>query len=275
VVVTYLKHNVAVYISRNRRQPVLQFAARAARRYIEIIENRHYEFSENGEQWLLRRIATCSPTVVFDVGANVGDWAAEVVRVAPDAQVHAFELVPATARQLSDRFRCNPRVTVVGSGLLDEPGTAQVRHYPSEPVLSGVVLKGVTDVPHPVAHEWLDVPVTRGDDYCAERGVDHIDLLKIDAEGSDHLVLKGFARMLEGGSVGAVQFEYGRANALNRFLLADFYELLEAAGMRVGKLYPSYVDFRDYDVLHEDFIGPNFVAVHRDRRDLLDALGAR
>ncbi len=43
--------------------------------------------------------------------------------------------------------------------------------------------------------------------------------------------------------------------------------------MVVGKLYPNHVHFRGYDLRRdEDFIGPNFVAVHRGRRDLLEAL---
>lgn len=117
--------------------------------------------------------------------------------------------------------------------------------------------------------------MVRGDDYCAEHSIDHIDLLKIDAEGTDHLVLKGFERLLEARAVEAVQFEYGRANILNHFLLADFYQFLGAAGMVVGKLYPNYVDFRRYDEVHEDFIGPNYVAVRDDRPDLVKLLGTR
>jgi hypothetical protein len=28
----------------------------------------------------------------------------------------------------------------------------------------------------------------------------------------------------------------------------------------VGKIYPDYVDFRDYDLSDEDFLGPNYLA---------------
>lgn len=28
----------------------------------------------------------------------------------------------------------------------------------------------------------------------------------------------------------------------------------------VGKIYPDYVDFRDYDLGDEDFLGPNYLA---------------
>jgi FkbM family methyltransferase len=266
-----IKSELAIWVSRHRRSRPLQSLAHAALIYTEMIENRNYDFDTNGEAWLLGRIGTTGPDVIFDVGANIGDWTAEVRRTAPGADVYSFELVPETAAKLSERFKLDDRVTIVESGLLDEAGTVSVRHYPNEPVLSGVALPNQTNFIHPFDHEWFDAPVLRGDDYCKEHGIEHIDYLKVDAEGSDHLVLKGFSKMLEFGAIGALQFEYGRANIRNKFLLADYYELLE--NMTIGKLYPTYVDFRAYNVdRHEDFLGPNFIAVSPGRSDLIALL---
>jgi hypothetical protein len=39
--------------------------------------------------------------------------------------------------------------------------------------------------------------------------------------------------------------------------------------MRIGKVYPTYVEFREYDVGHEDFLGPNYLAVHASMTSLL------
>ena len=271
-----IRHHTAVYVSRHRRNPVLRGAARAARSYTEMIENRDYGLRTNGEQWLLRQIAATRPDVVFDVGANIGDWTAEVRAAVPTARVHAFEIVPATAAQLARRFAADPAVTLVRAGLYDEPGRIRVRHYPDRPSLSGVELPELTGYLRTLERESLEVPVERGDDYCREHGITHVDFLKIDAEGSDHRVLRGFERMLRTGAIGMVQFEYGRASILNKFLLVDFYRLFTDAGMVVGKLYPNYVDFRDYDIeRHEDFLGPNFIAVPRDRTDLRTRLAGR
>ena len=44
------------------------------------------------------------------------------------------------------------------------------------------------------------------------------------------------------------------------FLLRDFYLLFAGYGYVVGKIYPDYVEFRDYDLGDEDFIGPNYLA---------------
>jgi hypothetical protein len=62
-------------------------------------------------------------------------------------------------------------------------------------------------------------------------------------------------------------------NAQSKWLLRDAYQLLGGHGFALGKIYPTYVDFRDYDVARdEDLRGPNYLAVRRDRADLIDLL---
>ena len=40
----------------------------------------------------------------------------------------------------------------------------------------------------------------------------------------------------------------------------------------VGKIFPSYVDFREYELKDEDFQGPNYLAVRAARADLIALL---
>jgi hypothetical protein len=79
-------------------------------------------------------------------------------------------------------------------------------------------------------------------------------------EGAEHLVLEGLETQLRSERVRFVQFEYGRVNILTHFLLRDFYQLFASYGYVVGKIYPDYVDFREYDLSDEDFMGPNYLA---------------
>ena len=87
-----------------------------------------------------------------------------------------------------------------------------------------------------------------------------MDFLKLDVEGAEHLVLQGLDESLQNGRIRFVQFEYGRVNILTHFLLRDFYQLFRGYGYAVGKIYPDYVEFRDYDLRDEDFLGPNYLA---------------
>jgi hypothetical protein len=99
-----------------------------------------------------------------------------------------------------------------------------------------------------------------------------IDFLKVDVEGMEERVLKGFAGMLALGAIKIIQFEYGYVNAVTKFLLRDFYEMLRPYDMVIGKIYPTYVDFREYKLNHEDFLGPNFLAVHSSCTGVIEGL---
>ena len=206
--------------------------------------------------------------VVFDVGANVGDWTHAAHSASPSAQVHSFEIIPETALRLKERFSTVPEVRVSQIGLLEAPGSTQVFYYPENSTVSSVV-----PFPHDVAHESVAATVSTGDLYCDEVGVDRIDLLKVDTEGTELSVLKGFERRLADQRVVIVQFEYGLTSILTKDLLRDFYDYLSPLGYHLGKLYPNYVDFHTYDLSrHEDFIGPNYVAVVGTRDDLIGRL---
>jgi hypothetical protein len=114
----------------------------------------------------------------------------------------------------------------------------------------------------------------RGDEFLEREGIGEVDFLKLDVEGAEHLVLQGLERHLRQQRVRFVQFEYGRVNILTHFLLRDFYQLFGAYGYVVGKIYPDYVDFREYDLSDEDFLGPNYLAC-RAGDEAVRRLGAR
>ena len=83
-------------------------------------------------------------------------------------------------------------------------------------------------------------------------------------EGAEHLVLRGLQQALAERRIRFVQLEYGRVNILTHFLLKDVSDLFGEYGYVVGKIYPDFVDVRDYDLGDEDFIGPNFLACRRE-----------
>jgi hypothetical protein len=42
----------------------------------------------------------------------------------------------------------------------------------------------------------------------------------------------------------------------------------------VGKIFPNGVEFREYELADEDFMGPNYLACRAARDDYVQALGA-
>jgi FkbM family methyltransferase len=233
----------------------LEVARRATYRVQSVLHTENHDPRRNGELWLLRALGRGARTIV-DVGAHHGDWTALALDACPCAHVHAFELVDDTRAVLRRRFGGHVRVTVADCGLLDRAGAIPAKHYPSRPAVSSVV-----DYPHPIPHVWREERVMRGDDYLARLGDPPVDLLKVDAEGSDLRVLEGFSESLSRGRVRVVQFEYGYAGIKSGALLQAFYGHLSPHGYAIGRLRPDRVDFQPYRPTDERFFGPNFVAV--------------
>lgn len=240
-------------------------------------KNKVYDVDLNGEEALLQRLAPFAPRVLVDAGANVGEWTLAACRHLPQAEVHAFEIVPATADTLAAAVApLGPRVVANRCGLSDHAGEVDVWHSAEESTASStlqdafgidLVGKGIS------AFETLRGCVTTGDAYLAARGIERVDLLKIDVEGAEPAVLEGFAGSFERGAVTLVQFEYGAINLTTRFLLADFYRFFEERGFVLGKLWPDGVAFAPYAVEDEDFVGPNYVACLKGRRDIIERIG--
>jgi FkbM family methyltransferase len=204
---------------------------------------------------------------VFDVGANIGRWAMAVHQISPSATIHAFEIAPQTCDELRRNTSSIPSIVTNNYGLADSQGPVAIKFFYDDPELSSLL-----DVPYDRPSVSVPSSTLTGDIYAERHGIDRIDLLKIDTEGSELLVLKGLSRMLSGGSIDVVQFEYSRLNIVPKFLLKDFYDVLGESRYAVGKLFPDHVAFKPYELVDETFMGPNYVAVRRGRPDLIERL---
>ena len=96
--------------------------------------------------------------------------------------------------------------------------------------------------------------------------------MKLDLEGAEYEALKGFEESLRNKNIRVVQFEYGYMSISTKKLLIDYYELFYSYGYIVGKIFPKKVEFRDYNLKHENFIGSNYIAIAREDRELITCL---
>jgi FkbM family methyltransferase len=240
----------------SRHGPIARRLAREADRYLRKFHNRDFHIETNGERWLMQRMS--GARVVFDVGANTGKWSLMCASICPAADIHAFEVLPSTCDELAANVAGCPRIKPNAVGLADVTGQSIVVARESHNDLTSLV----RDVRLMYGGTFVDRPVATctGDSYCAEHAIAEIDLLKIDTEGAEYLVLLGFKRMLEARAIRVIQFEYGLPNVLSRTLLRDFHDLLRPFGYHVGKLYPDWIDFADWQPQDEDSKGPMFVA---------------
>jgi FkbM family methyltransferase len=221
------------------------------------------EFQVAGETQLQKKLSDkYELKTFFDVGANIGEWTRMVHNHHFKSEIHLFEPVPETYRGLLNNDIQNGQTILNGFGLSNETGTIDINYSADNDRLSSPVL----ELWRPDG-KLIPVLMMSGDDYCKSRQIESIDFLKIDTEGWEYKVLQGFSDMISRGKISIIQFEYGYANVLTKDLLIDFYKLLQPLGYSIGKLTPEGVHFKEYNLLDEDFRGPNYVAVHQSSPD--------
>ena len=223
----------------------------------------------SGEFELIERTARLGFGLAFDVGANVGNWTRHFCDHHRNAEVHCFEIVPETFARLQERLGNAPAPLVLNPfGLSDADGTVDV--FVSEDDLVSSIHARADGLPK----RKQACRVRRGADYARERGIERIDLLKIDVEGAEGRVLEGMADYFDRRQIRLVQFEYNWFAIESRFLLADCYEFLTRRGYIVGRLTRDGVIFSDYRYALEDFCGPNYVGCLPDDGTLIAAIEA-
>jgi len=227
-----------------------------------------YNAELNGEAEIIRRTGPLGFTTVFDVGANRGDWAAAVRDAHPAATVHCFEILPSTFATLERRFGGADHMVLNPCGLSERE--EQVPVYVADDAYVSSMHEFLGDAPR----NSVLCDVVRGDDYADRRGLKQIDFLKVDVEGAEGSVLRGFDRYLSSGRISLIQFEYNRGAIQSRFLLIDFYEMLSKYGYQLGRLTGRGVEFGEYHYALEDFQGPNYVACLRREQRIVAAIAA-
>jgi FkbM family methyltransferase len=266
-----IKNIASAAIGRNRRSTAVRGLHALAAFVESAYANDGSSFANNGEQTLLRKLDGAGFRIAFDVGANFGDWLLEGLSVWPQCRVHAFEVAPWTFEELQRRVKALPyadRAVLQQAGVSDREGTEIMHFFPDHPEVT-------CDMPRHSEYrsEQFEARMVTLDRYCERNDITAIDFLKIDVEGAEYKVLKGAAGLLAGRRVHTIQFEYGAFSTQTHFLLGDYYSLL-AGDYWIGKIYPGYVDFREYQWTMEDFRFSNYCCVSRSRPDLRSLVGA-
>ncbi|MFN3536468.1 MAG: FkbM family methyltransferase [Brevundimonas sp.] len=175
---------------------------------------------------------------IFDVGANSGQTLRKLIPAFPDA-----------------KFGETPNVSLhrLALGPKSYEGRVTTRAASTSNALTALT-REPTEM----------VPVRTGDEFCAENEIFDLSLLKIDTEGFDHDVLRGFARMLLEGRIDIIQVECSM-NPSNRkhVPFETFKHFLEPMGYKLFGLYEQVQEFKRRPVLRRSdavFISERCVA---------------
>ncbi|MDB5904482.1 MAG: putative nodulation protein noeI-putative methyltransferase [Betaproteobacteria bacterium] len=216
------------------------------------------DMASNGELWLLEKVAPRASCFV-DVGANVGAWStAFLKRMTAQGRGLLFEPSPSALALLETNMHKTGRagsLEVIQAAVSDRVGT-QVFFTEAAAGETSSLVPG-----HSLSNaQRIEVALTTIDAELAHRGIDVVDMLKVDAEGFDLHVLRGADQSLRAGKIAVVQFEYNTPWAIAGSTLADAIRLFESVGYDLYLLRADGVYAFDYRFYGEYFGYSNFVA---------------
>jgi FkbM family methyltransferase len=191
---------------------------------------------------------------VIDVGAHLGWETVRYAQMFPAAQVHAFELVPATCEQLRRNVAGEPRIRVHGFGLSNATGSVRIA-LQADPQLNSLSDRAQADA----EGSAVEVQFHRLDKVADELGLRSVDLLKIDAEGHDLQVLEGAGALFAARAVRAVlvEVDFGGSH-LQHGNFAEIAAWLAPQGLRFIALHESQI-VQQGGVPHLDYANALFL----------------
>lgn len=218
-----------------------------------------YDFFENGEFELIKRVKLMSKqtSVIFDVGANVGDYTQLFLDLKYDGQIHLFEIDNSLNEILNSKFENRPNLHINNFGLSD---VEELRSFNSIPDYRGA--NSLFDVKYShLKTVKSQATLMTGDSYCDRNSIDTIMLLKMDIEGWEKFALNGFKLKLKSQKIDICTWEYGYVSAESGWTTRNFYDFFESFGYVCGVLRKDGVDFRPWHYGLNDWkSGPNFLA---------------
>ena len=182
----------------------------------------------------------CSPRIIIDVGANVGQTCLYLEKWFPMSRIYSLEPVRSTFQGLQRNTAAHPNILCRNLALGDVQRTSAI------PLMRDSLLNTLTLEPalEPGASGATEeIRLTTLPAFCQEEGIDRIDILKMDVEGYEIPVLRGAESMID--RVGAIYAEVSlQETRTNMTPWGTIHEYLRSRGFFYCGLYEQ---FRHWD----------------------------
>lgn len=193
------------------------------------------------EQMRLARNMSGEPEVIVEIGASNGRDSLTYCETAPKATVYAFEPLPRSFSALQARTATEPRLVAINAAVSDTEGEADFFE---------TALADASSLAKPVAtHSRFDaymkltgtkhsVRTATLDAECARRGIERINILKMDCQGAEMMVFRGARSLLERKAIDVIYVEVQFTPLYeNVHLYHDLAAHLYGLGYRLHNLY--------------------------------------
>lgn len=233
------------------------------------------DLEKTGERYVIDKILSKylkDESILFDAGANIGEYSLELVKFFPNANVYSFEPNPRPFTKLNEIS--SEKINKFNIGLGEEnKETNMYSHTNMQLSTLGTMyedaLVPLFNIDEPI--EKIKVNISTIDSFCAEKNIDKVNYLKIDVEGHEIKVLSGAKKMISKNMIDIIQFEFNNFNVYSRTFLKDFYDLLKNFNFyRVTN--KTLIPLRGYHTKNEIFLLQNILCINKKIDKELDKL---
>lgn len=193
--------------------------------------------------------------MIFDVGANHGQSLKKFKALFPKSRIHSFEPGEKAFDFLSDVAKGYSDINVNNYGLGSKTGE-QIFYENTHSDMSSFLDIGSDGWGRIQQQKRLKIETI--DDYCDQKGIDAIHILKSDTQGYDFEVIKGARGMMSQNRVYLVYFE---------FIYSDMYQKLPRIDEVFRYMYDSnflLVNFYDSNMANRVLSWNDMMFINRD-----------
>ena len=206
------------------------------------------------------KIRKIQNVTALDVGANLGNWSADLLAIIPSANIIAFEPSKEAFEHLLRRFGNNQSFRCVNMALGNENATAILFADKSASGLGSLTKRRVGHFGIDFSYQE-NIQVSTLDSWLQNERVNNVpNVLKMDVEGHEMDVLKGATNALR--NIEIIQFEFGGSNIDTRTYFQDFWYFFLEQGFDLYRLGPrDPLLIKSYSENDETFRPTNYIAV--------------
>ncbi|MBT6120936.1 FkbM family methyltransferase [bacterium] len=174
--------------------------------------------------------------IIFDVGANKGDYTALILEHIKNPQVFLFEPQKELFNSLRFRYKSHKNVHIYNMGLSNQEKKTTLYKNESLSSLASVYPRDLSQIDLNMELNIKEnINLSTLDVFCKMKNINHIDFLKIDVEGHEYKVLEGGSSLFSSNSIDHIQFE-GGCNVDSRTFFKDFFIFFKERNWNIFKI---------------------------------------
>lgn len=202
-----------------------------------------------------------SRPVIFDIGANQGEWAQNTLaELDRPCEMYLFDPSPDCCDVL--RALNLENAQVVQAAVSNAAGR-KFLYSSSKTSGTASLFERRDSCVGNRKYTAQEVEVITLDEFIIERGIARVDFIKMDVEGSEFFALQGAKDALNSKIIKSMAFEFGSGNINSRTYFIDFWDYLSAFGYQFWRITPGgyLLQINEYREDMEYFDGvANYVA---------------